>query len=544
MLFAALLLALCLVLFTWRLSATPLEDFDEAYYAEGAREMLERGDLLTPYYNGKPFLLKPVLIYWLIAGAFSFFGVTEFAARAGSAFLGTVVVLGTYWFGARALSPRAGFLAGLSLALSYMWVDIARDASIDVPLTAALAPAMFLFFLGMAAPAARKRRWYLASYPLFGLALLAKGPAPTMVVLVGLSGYLLAAGRLRATLSEARLLPGLIIALAVAAPWYVYEALHQPEFLQTFFLREHFGHVQGELARTEPWWGHVKNMLVYFLPWAAFLPAAVLYAFRQERGHVLRFAAWWAAAVVVVFSFAQAKLAHYLAPAFPAAALLVGGWFDAWLRRERVSRAATLSAFALLSVVGLACLIAAALGAAEHPRLMEAVRERYGDWTPGPAPLVMLSALGVGFIASAAAAKRRRQAAAPLLAAAMLVAAFGHVGWFKPRQARIQAQPRKELAKLASAALLESEPLGVYYAKRNATIFYARRPIVDLGEREDEFPGLVKFLSSPAPATALTHAQFVTQLEESLPRVHVWTRRGDYVLVSNRELTLSGRRWE
>jgi len=58
--------------------------------------MLERGDLGTPFFNGRPFLLKPLLIYWLIAAAFRLLGETEFAARVGSAFLGTAIVLLTY----------------------------------------------------------------------------------------------------------------------------------------------------------------------------------------------------------------------------------------------------------------------------------------------------------------------------------------------------------------------------------------------------------------------------------------------------------------
>ena len=541
--FVLVLLVLCGVLFCWRLGVTPLEDFDEAYYAAGAREMLARGDLLTPYYNGEPFLLKPILIYWLIAAGFSAFGVTEFAARVGSAFLGTLVVLVTYWFGARTLGPRAGFLAGLALALSYMWIDIARDASIDIPLTAALAPALFLFF---AATRARpeKRRWlYLASYPLLGLALLAKGPVPTGVVLVGLIAFLLCARRLRATLAEAQLLPGIALALAVAAPWYIYEAVHEPEFVRIFFLREHFGHLQGELARDEPWWAHLKNLLVYFLPWAALLPAAVIKAFRErDREHVLRFAAWWLLAVVALFSFAGAKLAHYLAPAFPAAALLVGAWLDAWLQRRAVSGTGIAIAFVLLTLAGLACLACGQIAAVNPRWLQDTIGERYGEWTPGGWPIVMLAALGAGFLGAVGAAVwERRGAAVALLATAMLVAGLAHVGWFKPRLAQIQAQPRKELAQFASVALPEAEPLGVYYAKRNSTIFYARRPIADLGEQEDEFEGVVEFLSSPTPAAVLTHEKFVASLMARAPEIQVWTRRGHYVLVANHGL---GRIWQ
>ena len=76
-----------------------------------------------------------------------------------------------------------------------------------------------------------------------------------------------------------------------------------------------------------------------------------------------------------------------------------------------------------------------------------------------------------------------------------------------------------------------SEPLGVYKAKRNATIFYARRPIVDLGEWDDQ--ELISFLSSPEPRTALTHEDLVPIVREAVPGASVWMRRGRYVLITN-----------
>ena len=385
--FPVALLVLCGVLFFWRLGVTPLDDFDESYYAEAAREMLIRGDLLTPYYNGEPFLLKPILIYWLNAAAFSLFGITEFAARAVSAFFGTLIVLVTYWFGSRTLNRRAGLLAGTALALSYMWVDTAREGMIDMPLTAALAPAMFLFFLATQAPETRRKWLYLGVYPLLGVALLAKGPMAVGVVLLGFLGYLASARRLRRTLSEARLLPGLALALVVAAPWYVYEALHEPEFIQVFLLREHFGHLQGELARDEPWWGHLKNLVVGFYPWVAFLPAAAAHAVRRrDRTRVLLFALWWAGAVVVAFSFAGAKLPHYLVPAFPPMALLVGAWLDAWMKRREASRGWTWFGFAALALVGLASAAMAGVAAVMPPMVAARIEAQFGSWRPGPAP--------------------------------------------------------------------------------------------------------------------------------------------------------------
>ncbi len=525
------LLALCAFLYLWRLGVTPLEDFDEAYYAAGAKEMLERGDLGTPYYNGQPFLLKPVLIYWIIASAFRMFGETEFAARVGSAFLGALLVLMVYCFAARALNRRAAYFAGLALALNYMWIDIARDASIDIPLTAALTPALFLFFLAGEAPRPRRRWLYLAAYPLFGIALLAKGPVPTGVVVVGLVAALAAAGRLRQTLREAHLLPGLLLLLTVAAPWYVYELRAQPEFFRTFFINEHFGHVGGQLARNEPVWGNLRYVLVYFSPWALLLIPAFLHAFRQpERGHVLRFAAWWSLAVVVLFSIPKSKLAHYLAPAFPPLAILVGAWLDAWLARRTRERGSAAVAFALLGLLGAVCLAAAWIAYAQPP-FVRAALARYGEWTPGLSPVVMTAALGVGFAVAALSAAVRRELVVPALVAGMLVAAVGHIGWFKERHSLIEAQPRKELAQYAAATRPAGERLGVYYAKRNATVYYFGRPIVDLGEWEAQ--KLAKFLRAERPSAAITDRKFWPWLQKQHVPASVLQRRGEYVLLVN-----------
>jgi 4-amino-4-deoxy-L-arabinose transferase-like glycosyltransferase len=517
---------------------TPLDDFDEAYYAEGAREMLQRHDLGVPYYNGQPFLLKPILVFWLIAGAFQLFGVTEFAARAESAFFATVIVLETYWFASRAFGARTGLLAGITLALCYMWVDTGREAMIDMPLIAALAPAMFLLFRGTQAPRERKWRLYLPAYPLLGIALLAKGPAGTLVSLAGFAGYLIWSRQLARTLREAYVLPGIALLLAVAAPWYVYESIKQPAFIQTFLVREHFGHLQGQLARNDAWWGHLKNLALGFFPWAVFLPAAAVHAWRAERERdLLKFCAWWAATVVFVFSLAGAKLPHYLAPAFPPAAILVAAWLEAWVRGRAHTQASHSAGLALLGVTGVLVAASAGVAALMPPMLRERIASQFGAWTPGLAPVVMLTALGAASLgAVAAAVARRRQAVFPVLAAGTLIALIAFAGWFKPRLSLIQSQPRKELAQFAGVALLPDEPLGVYKAKRNATIFYARRPIVDLGEWEPE--KLAAFLSSPSPATALTDVESARLVQEKAPWVQTWTRRGGFVLVSNHSLAL------
>jgi hypothetical protein len=54
----------------------------------GQREMLARGDWVTPHFNGQPRFDKPILFYWLILLSYRVFGITEFAVRFWSALAG------------------------------------------------------------------------------------------------------------------------------------------------------------------------------------------------------------------------------------------------------------------------------------------------------------------------------------------------------------------------------------------------------------------------------------------------------------------------
>ncbi|HTH51235.1 MAG TPA: phospholipid carrier-dependent glycosyltransferase, partial [Pyrinomonadaceae bacterium] len=71
----------------------PLVGPDEPRYAQVAREMMERGDWITPTLGGHTWFEKPVLLYWLEIVSYKIFGVNEAAARLGPALfgLGTVV---------------------------------------------------------------------------------------------------------------------------------------------------------------------------------------------------------------------------------------------------------------------------------------------------------------------------------------------------------------------------------------------------------------------------------------------------------------------
>src|SRR5262245_3951415 len=79
------------------LGASPwgLWERDEGRYADVAREMLQRGDFLTPRIDGAVFLDKPPLIYWVTAASLAVWGPGDTGARFGQVLLAAGILLVT-----------------------------------------------------------------------------------------------------------------------------------------------------------------------------------------------------------------------------------------------------------------------------------------------------------------------------------------------------------------------------------------------------------------------------------------------------------------
>ena len=77
----------------FHLGANQLQSWDEAIYAQSAKEMVLTGDWLTPHWNGEHFYQKPPLTIWITALLFRLFGISEFTARTFAAICGVACVL-------------------------------------------------------------------------------------------------------------------------------------------------------------------------------------------------------------------------------------------------------------------------------------------------------------------------------------------------------------------------------------------------------------------------------------------------------------------
>ena len=120
--------------------------YHEAFVAQAARELIARGAVLVPTIDGRPWLEKPPLAFWLVALAGRMAGgVTEFVARAPSAVAATLLALGVAAFTARRFGREVGWLAGLVQASTFWLVVRGRLAEADVVLACLITWTMVAF---------------------------------------------------------------------------------------------------------------------------------------------------------------------------------------------------------------------------------------------------------------------------------------------------------------------------------------------------------------------------------------------------------------
>ena len=324
--FISALIAICLILFFFNLGDRALWDIDEGMHAATSKDMVIGGDWVTPRYNGEKFYDKPPLHNWLVAISFLIFGFTEFAARLPAALLGLGCVMVTYLLGRRIYGPAAAFLSALVLATSAEYFVLSRVVVHDISLAFFITLALALFYLGYDNKKHR-RSLFLLGYGAMGFSVLAKGPVGVLLPVMIIGLFLIIKRQLR-FLKHMHVGWGIIILLAIAAPWYILISLKDPEYVDYFFVKQNLGNFfSKEVRHPEPIYYYIPVLMGGMFPWSTFLPLAL---FRGARAHGAvyndgtLFALIWFAAVLIFFSTASSKLGTYILPLLPAAALLVG----------------------------------------------------------------------------------------------------------------------------------------------------------------------------------------------------------------------------
>ena len=330
------ILALLLVAATSMLAGlgdATLWEQDEPRFAEATRQMFARGDFITPYLNAVPRFEKPILMYWLQAAAYVVFGATEFAARLPSALAGIAAVIFLYLITARTASASAALVAGLALATTFRVVTFARQGLTDIPVLFFIVAALYGFLRAAEQPESRAHA--VLAWVCVALGVLMKGPVGVLALIIW--GSYAAVRRDWTLIRSVRPISGVFIAAAVALPWYVAMFVMHGNAWLDFAL----GHEVVARVLSEESFAPERGLFYYWkvfpgdaAPWSLLFIAGCAWCARRWRQldeaprRAIVFALTWFVTVFVVFTLSQSKVPHYILPAYPAAALVIGVFLD------------------------------------------------------------------------------------------------------------------------------------------------------------------------------------------------------------------------
>lgn len=524
---AVLLVGLALFL-VW-LGDMALTDRDEGEYAASVAAMRRTGDFVVPTLNGKPYLEKPILVFWAVAAGQALTGQGELGARLPSAISAILLMLLTGWLVWRAagsLAPAvlAAALCGFTPLMALVGRACLTDAMLSLFTTASLG----LFFVATEKQPDGSRLWYLAAWAALGLAFLCKGPVGPAVVLPTALLYALWQRRLVEILRRAQIHWGLLIFLAVNLPWYglAFYRLGS-DFWDAFFVSQNLRRFSEVLL------GHGGGFF-YYLPVilvggfplaAAALPElgrALAANPREARAadpmaRLRLFAAVASLVVFLVFTLAATKQINYILPAFPFLAIL-GGYF-LWRRAagEAMGRAAAPVFWVVFFLTGgiWALALAAAPIAVEFawPQIMASIRPDSSEYAlPAQAPLFLVwpvagTLLAAGVLAGAWLLRRKAKETWLGLELALGGAALSALlvmGLF-PAAADIINEPAKQMALAVKERATPATAVVTYGLWKPSLFYYLDRDLPRLRVPEKE--KMAELLSRPAPVMVLTRAR-------------------------------------
>lgn len=113
------------------LGKATLENWDEAWYAEAAKQILKTKDFIILRWNGEIFLDKPPMYIWLSVASSYLFGLSEFSVRLVSALSGFTIIIAVLFFSFKRWGFLSSFIAFASIVLNNIFIWRSRSGNID-----------------------------------------------------------------------------------------------------------------------------------------------------------------------------------------------------------------------------------------------------------------------------------------------------------------------------------------------------------------------------------------------------------------------------
>jgi hypothetical protein len=285
------LIGVCIL--TWLVGwQIPLMEIDAVQYANISREMLLHQNFLQLYDQGKDYLDKPPMLFWMSSASMWIFGIHDWAYRLPSFMFSILAVYSTYRFAFLYYSRKVALLGALVLSSSQALFLINHDVRTDTMLMG-----WVIFSIWQMAAWLKNRKWIhlvLGAAAIAG-GMMTKGPIALMVPVFAFSVHFLMGRSFNMFFRWEYLLMALIIGILLipmSIGLYNQYDLHPEKVMygqkgisgiRFYYWTQSFGRITGESTwhENDHFLFLFENLLWGFLPWTIFFIFGIVSGVRQ-----------------------------------------------------------------------------------------------------------------------------------------------------------------------------------------------------------------------------------------------------------------------
>ncbi len=345
----------------------PLLDLDSSQYAYISKEMFRTGNYLQVHLNGRDYLDKPPLVFWMSCLSFKVFGIHDWSFRLPSVLCLALGIYSTYRYARLFYGELAGKIAALIMASCMAAFLMCFDVRIDTMLTGWVMFSM----------------WQLAEYNInlklknlalgaagIGLVMITKGPIGLVIPVTAFSIQFIYTRQWKSFLRWQYLIGVLIIAIILLPMSYglyeqfdmhpekIFEGRRGVSGLRFYYWTQSFGRITGESA-----WSNnpdtfflLHSFLWTFLPWTALFIVALISEIRskiKEYAGALKTEAITVGGFVLILLFlmrSRYQLPHYTFAIHPLAAVITAKYLIPFLSDQGASKGKVISAVSVFNI--------------------------------------------------------------------------------------------------------------------------------------------------------------------------------------------------
>ena len=271
----------CIIIYILGSITIPLMEIDSVQYANISREMLLHKNFLQIFDQGKDYLDKPPLLFWISSVSMYFFGINDFAFRLPSILMAIIAIYCTYKFTLLYYSKELALLASLVLASSQAMFLITHDVRTDTMLMSWVILGIWQFAHWL-----KFRNWgsLIIAFVAVAFGMMTKGPIALMVPIFSFVPHLIIHKNFK-LLFRWEYLIGLLIIIVLLIPMdlglYQQFDLHPEKELygrtgtsglRFFYWTQSFGRITGESVwhENDHFTFLFENLIWGFLPWTLY----------------------------------------------------------------------------------------------------------------------------------------------------------------------------------------------------------------------------------------------------------------------------------